>query len=377
VGFSFNSYAWNEHIDPRAGVLRLVFGLGTRAVDRYDDDYTRIVALNAPRLRPESNFEEVCEYAQRRVDYLDLSSNSLTSGYFTDLFADACGMPMDLFATRRRLPDRPDDPEVPVITFERLLMGTSFVKDMRDMLAVLQEAYQNPVDIEFAANFEGPDRYRINLLQCRPLQVRGAELIRLPSIDIRDEDRILESHGPVVGDSRIVDIDRFIYVEADGYGVLPVARRHEVARVIGAINSACGPMDSMSIMLLGPGRWGTSSPELGIPVHFSEINRVSVLCEIVAMRENLVPDVSLGTHFFNELVEMEVLYMALFPRQPRNLMNRSFFHSAPNRLADLVPAHARWADIVKVVDSRDILKSGEAITFLGSTMDQRAVCFFR
>ena len=54
VGFSFNPYVWHKDIDPRAGVLRLVFGLGTRAVDRADDDYTRLVALNAPWRRPES-----------------------------------------------------------------------------------------------------------------------------------------------------------------------------------------------------------------------------------------------------------------------------------------------------------------------------------
>ena len=70
-----------------------------------------------------------------------------------------------------------------------------------------------------------------------------------------------------------------------------------------------------TIMLLGPGRWGTSSPSLGIPVSFVDINRVSVLCEIVAMREDLVPDVSLGTHFLSELVEMDMLYLALFPKQ--------------------------------------------------------------
>jgi len=180
-----------------------------------------------------------------------------------------------------------------------------------------------------------------------------------------------------VGDSRIVDIDRFIYVEAEGYGVLPIGSRHEVARVIGAINQACGSADSMTILLLGPGRWGTRSPELGIPVSFSEINNMSVICEIVAMRENLVPDVSLGTHFFNELVEMEMLYLALFPLQPGNFLRKELFHSAPNRLADLVPSHRKWSDVIKVVDARDILKPGEAATFLGSTVDQRAVCFFR
>ena len=107
VGFSFNPYVWHETIDPKAGVLRLVFGLGTRAVDRSDDDYTRLVALNAPQRRPESNFDEVRQYAQRRVDYLDLQANRLVSGHFLDVMEDApmcrwrCSPPPTNPSTRR------------------------------------------------------------------------------------------------------------------------------------------------------------------------------------------------------------------------------------------------------------------------------------
>ena len=74
VALSYNPYVWNHAIDPDAGVVRLVFGMGTRAVDRSDDDYTRIIALNAPQLRPETSLDEATEYAQRRVDVLDLEA---------------------------------------------------------------------------------------------------------------------------------------------------------------------------------------------------------------------------------------------------------------------------------------------------------------
>ncbi|MHC4511163.1 MAG: PEP/pyruvate-binding domain-containing protein [Planctomycetota bacterium] len=59
VGLSYNPYVWDENIDPEAGILRVVFGLGTRAVNRSDDDYTRVVALNAPSIRPETGFDRV------------------------------------------------------------------------------------------------------------------------------------------------------------------------------------------------------------------------------------------------------------------------------------------------------------------------------
>ncbi|MBN1129676.1 MAG: hypothetical protein JXA71_11850, partial [Chitinispirillaceae bacterium] len=81
VGISFNSYAWDKSIDPEAGMLRLVFGLGTRAVNRHDDDYTRVVALNACEKRPEGNTEEIIKFSQKRIDVLNARTNSLDTLY--------------------------------------------------------------------------------------------------------------------------------------------------------------------------------------------------------------------------------------------------------------------------------------------------------
>jgi hypothetical protein len=128
-------------------------------------------------------------------------------------------------------------------------------------------------------------------------------------------------------------------------------------------------------MLLGPGRWGTSSPELGVPVHFAEISHVSVLCEIVTMRESLIPDVSLGTHFLNELVEMNILYLALFPQQKRNYLAEGFFLDAPNRLLDIAADATRWQDMVRVVDTQDILGDSQSVLLLADASQQKAQIF--
>jgi hypothetical protein len=373
VGFSFNPYVWYKDIDPRAGVLRLVFGLGTRAVDRSDDDYTRIVALNAPWRRPESNFDAVCEYSQRRVDYLDLAANRVTSGHFLDLAKENLGLPLEKIASRDESTDSERGPHY-ALTFDGLLTSTPFVNDMREILGTLEEAYQNPVDIEFTANFVNDRDYKINLLQCRPLQVQGIESGTLPAVDIADADRIAEVHGAIIGPSRLVSVDRFIYVVPSRYAELPLAQRYEVARLLGRVNQAA-PCEPQMTMLLGPGRWGTSSPELGVPVHFAEISRVSVLCEIVGMRENLIPDVSLGTHFLNELVEMNILYMALFPRQQHNYLNEKFFLESRNRLLDIVPDAERWQDLVRVIDSRDVLPPNRRTLLLADALQQEARIF--
>ncbi|NCC53331.1 MAG: pyruvate, phosphate dikinase [Spartobacteria bacterium] len=374
VGFSFNPYAWDPEIDPRAGVVRLVFGLGTRAVDRSDDDYTRVVALNAPDKRPESNFDEVKQYAQRRVDYLDLEANQLVADYFSDVVRGIENLPLDMFASVEymRLPNGQTRQNM-VLTFDKLLKETAFVQDLRDMLHILERAYAYPVDIEYTLNFMEDGTYRINLVQCRPLQVQGTETVSLPDIQVESEDRIIEARGAVVGCSRYVDIDRFIYVVPEIYGKLPVQERYEIARLIGEVNKTIAP--KTTTMVLGPGRWGTSSPSLGIPVSFSDINRVSILCEIVAMHENLVPDVSLGTHFLNELVEMNMLYLALFPQQGSNYLDKAFFEQADNRLLELVPAAGKWNETVRVIDTA-YAKDSRHIKLSANAVEQNVVCYF-
>ena len=373
VGFSFNPYAWAPEIDPKAGVVRLVFGLGTRAVNRSDDDYTRVVALNAPAKRPEANFDEVAQYAQRRMDYLDLEANQLVSGYFTDVVRGDEDFPIDMFATEDA--SRPDQAAPPnrVLTFDRLLTRTDFVKDLREILQVLQTAYNHPVDIEFTANFVGNGRYKINLLQCRPLQVQGAATMELPDTKVKKADLVIAARGAVIGHSRLHQIDRFVYVSPTLYGRLPTQDRHEVARLLGEINRARS--DGIdTVMMLGPGRWGTGTPHLGIPVTFSEINRVGILCEIVAMHENLVPDVSLGTHFLNELVERNILYLALFPQQGDNYLNKDFFENAPSRLLDIVPRAERLKDVIRVIDSA---RAGDAaIMIAADAVRQKVLCYF-
>jgi hypothetical protein len=377
VGFSFNPYAWSEYIDPAAGVLRLVFGLGTRAVERSDDDYTRVVALNAPNRRPEANFDEVRQHAQQRVDYLDLEANQLVSGHFTDLVARHPELPLETVARQDAShPTRPQSEESWVLTFDRVLAETPFVEDMREILTTLQSAYSSPVDIEFTANFLASGESKINLLQCRTLQVKGTEAMQLPRLEIEEESLIIEARGAVIGHSRMIDVDLFIYVVPGVFAQLPIQQRHEIARLVGQVNDATAARGVKTIMLIGPGRWGTSSPSLGIPVSFAEINRVSVLCEIVSMREDLVPDVSLGTHFLSELVEMDMLYLALFPKQGANFIRTEFFEASPNLLLDILPSAEKWQDCLRVIDPRNPAQNGAPVKLIADAVEQKVTCYF-
>jgi pyruvate, water dikinase len=245
------------------------------------------------------------------------------------------------------------------------------------MLKTLEKVYNYPVDIEFTVNFPENNFYKINLVQCRPLQVQQQVAVAIPEVTINEKNRIIESRSAVVGQSRVVQLQAFIYIVPERYGILSIQDRYAVARLIGEINNKLPiPNEKNDIMLLGPGRWGTSSPSLGVPVNFNDINHVTILCEIVAMHENLIPDVSLGTHFLNELVEMEMLYLSMYPNQKGDILNRDFFTSAPNHLIELLPNQSKWEETVRVIYTNDI-NDTEAISVIciADAREQRVLCY--
>jgi hypothetical protein len=380
VGLSYNPYVWSKEIDPDAGALRLVFGLGTRAVDRSDDDYTRVIALNAPERRVESNFDSVRRYTQRRVDIIDLSTNQFASRSFSDIVRKDDGSSLEMFASRdmdmERFAEQRGREKNPswFLTFDKLINETDFVQTMRTVLATIEEAYEYPVEMEFTTNFQDDRGYQMNIVQCRPFQVKGGGEISEPPF-IPSGDLVLETHGAVIGQSRLETIDHIIYVVPSVYGELPLQERYEVARVIGQITRYGETKDWKRVMLLGPGRWGTSMPFLGVPVTFSEIRSISILCEIVAMREGIVPDVSLGTHFFHELVEQNILYLAHFPDQEENYMDTLFFEELPNRLAELFPEWADLADVIRVVDLKGLKENSTRLAINANSPAQRVICY--
>lgn len=381
VALSFNPYVWDKSIDPKAGVTRLVFGMGTRAVDRSDDDYTRIVALNDPGRRPETDFDKVRQYSQRNVDVLELTANQLLSRRFRDVLSHVKDgeLPLELLASRdeetdRRAREAGIDGAFPwVLTFEKLFEQTSFVTDLREMMSILQESYGCPVDVEYTANFFGGP-HKINLVQCRPLQVRGGGAIVDGPQDLPAERKVIEARGAVIGQADIGKLDRIIYVVPGAYSQLAIRDRYNVARVIGEICHASSAKHRPEILLAGPGRWGTTTPSLGVPVRFSDINTVSAICEIVAMSKEVVPDVSLGTHFFGEMIEMGILYFALFPGRGDAFCNEEMLCGAPNHLVDILPGADKWTEVIRVVDAAD-LPPGRQFAINANPLKQHVVCY--
>ncbi|MBU4395155.1 MAG: PEP/pyruvate-binding domain-containing protein, partial [Proteobacteria bacterium] len=376
VGYSFNPFAWNKEIDPAAGVLRLVYGLGTRAVDQHDNDYTRIVALNAPFKRPEVSADDVHKYSQHTVDVLDLRSNTHASTDFETVAKANPSLPLDLFAVRdTEMEKRARQYDVKnvfswMLTFKNVFTKTTFINDMRDMLSTIASAYEYPVDIEFAVNFADDNSFRINLLQCRPFQVKvETGGVNLPK-NIKKKDILLQTAGPIIGQATAKRIDRIIYVIPSKYSVLTPSERFSVARLIGDLSN--GMPAEQNTMLVGPGRWGSKMPELGVPVTFNDIKNVSVLCELAIMHEKLAPDISLGTHFFNDIVEMEIVYIGIYPENEGYVLNEKLLLQGPNILSTIYKKSDRIAEALHVADVSNALTS---VFIHANTLNQEGIVF--
>lgn len=336
VGLSYNPWCWQPEIDPEAGVARLVFGLGTRAVDRADDDYTRLVGLSAPLRRPESSLDEQRDHSQRRMDVLDLEERALVSRPVDELVPLCRDFPVRYFIDM--------DNGQPWVTFNGLIKHTGVIADLQKMLTILDAEYEVPVDIEFTVNFLDPETYAINLLQCRTFQVRKHALSPAVPRRLAGGRHLLEAQGAVIGLGREIPVHDIIYVPTALYAALPEQDRYGVARLIESLAQAHDP--ARNLVLIGPGRWGTGMPSLGIPVRAGRISLACAVCEVVAMHAGLVPDVSLGTHFFNDLVEHDLLYLACFPDKPGNSIDEKSLLAAPSN----TPKHSHLADCVRLID---------------------------
>jgi hypothetical protein len=126
---------------------------------------------------------------------------------------------------------------------------------------------------------------------------------------------------------------------------------------------------------MGPGRWGSANIDLGLKVGYADINNTRVLVEIALPRGEGIPDVSYGTHFFQDLVEAHIYPLPLFPHEPGTTFNRAFFVQSPNILATLLPGDAAYADYIKVIDVPSVANGrhleivmdeerGEAVAYL-------------
>ena len=353
VGYSFSPYKFLNDIDSSAGMLRLVAGLGTSAVDRTEGSYPRLVSLDKPEVTNFTTVAEKHQFSQRKAEVVDLKTRSLNRVPLDDLepvlpaYVKNQVLEHDTEA-EASLHERGVWRNICFISCLGLVRNREMMEKMQRMMQLIQKEYGEPVDIEFTINVSESQEYMINLLQCRPLQVfKDGGGVAVPE-NVPAEDILLETRHASMGLSRQVKLDRIVYVDPVKYYQLPYNEKTAIAALIGRINWKYRDT-GMHLMLLVPGRIGTSSPELGVPTAFSDISGFDAVCEIAESRAGYNPELSYGSHIFQDLVEAQILYTAVFPGERTIHFRPELLRQVPNRIGEISGGEEKQ-DVVCLAD---------------------------
>ena len=375
VGYSYSPYRFMADLDPTAGMLRLVMGLGTSAVDRTEGSYPRLVSLDKPKATTARDTAEKHCYSQRKLELMNRASRKLeqvdpeTVKPYLPYFMRRLLFEHD-YETERVYRERGQDRSIEFVSCQGIVEKEELMKQMRELLNSIQSEYDYPVDTEFTINLSETGDYVINLLQCRPLQVyQDSEELQMPE-DV-DADKIyFECKGSSMGLSRMEKIDIVVSVDPVNYYNMPYKDKYRAGQAVGVVNWKMRGKNKKMI-LMTPGRIGTSSPELGVPALFSDISEYEAICEISDSRAGYNPELSYGSHFFQDLVEAGILYNAVFENDKTLVFNRDLLSSRASILYDIDPNLEDLKDIVRVYDVSDLdmrlcndMKNGRIICYL-------------
>ncbi len=353
VAFSDNLLRWSPRITREDGLVRLVMGLGTRAVDRVSNDYPVMFAPGQPQLRINQTPSDVFHYSPKQIDLIHLKTGRFDTvdaasflkemgGEIPKLYQMVSVYTHDFMETKNAFSLNPKQDNM-VITFDNILNHTDIPSKLKRMMEVLSEKLRCPVDIEFAYDGE-----HIYLVQCRP---QGTGLMSAPAPIPQNISRqdIVFTANRFVTDGLLQDLSYIVYVDGDAYNAL--STREEllaVGEAVGLLNDA---LPRRNYILMGPGRWGSRGDiKLGVRVTYSDISNTAALIEIAKEKHAYVPELSFGTHFFQDLVESGIVYLPLYPGQRDVVFRDGYFQSCPNLLGKLLPQFQRLSDVIKVID---------------------------
>ncbi len=356
VSFSYNEFRWSSRIKREDGLIRLVPGLGTRAVDRVSDDYPVLIAPGQPRLRVNVTVDEIARYGPKKIDVINLEKRTFESIKINDLLRTygkdypAISQLVSVLKETHLEQARPIGTDFTkesfVVTFDGLINRSPFIKQIQAVLTELQDKYGYPVDIEFA--HDGKNLY---LLQCRSQASRPeCKPANIPE-NIPPED-IIFSATKYISNGLTADITHIVYVDPQKYSELSsYSDLLSIGKAVGQLNKI---LPKRQFILMGPGRWGSKGDiKLGVNVTYSEINNTAMLIEIARKQKDYLPDLSFGTHFFLDLVEADIRYLPLYPDDEGIIFNENFLLNSPNTLADILPDFAHLQHVIHVIDIQD------------------------
>ncbi|MEJ2505975.1 MAG: PEP/pyruvate-binding domain-containing protein, partial [Ignavibacteriaceae bacterium] len=250
-----------------------------------------------------------------------------------------------------------------VVTFNGLVTETQFVKKVITILNELEKTYGSPVDIEFA--HDGEDFY---LLQCRSQSYSEDSQPGFIPANLPGE-KIKYSAHRYITNGKISDISHVVFVDPQSYSELTNQRDMlAVGEAIGKLNKI---LPRRQFILIGPGRWGSRGDiKLGVNVSYSEINNTAMLIEVARKQKDYIPDLSFGTHFFQDLVEARIRYLPLYPDDEGNIFNEEFLMKSKNILPKILPEFKFLSGVIKVIDVPKSSKEAKLEILMNASIDE-------
>ena len=236
-----------------------------------------------------------------------------------------------------------------IITFANILKHNVFplAEILDNALKIGQKEMNKPVEIEFAVNLnrQNNEPRIFNLLQIRPI-VDNKETLDIDIESIKNEDAIIVSNS-ALGNGIIDNIRDFVYVKPDAFDP---AKSQQIAEDVGRINDLF-IKEQNNYILVGPGRWGSTDPWLGIPVKWPQISAARVIVE--SGMENYRIDPSQGTHFFQNLTSFRVGYFTINPFIKDGYYDLNFLNTFDPVFEDEFIRHIRFDNPAEVrIDGR-------------------------
>ncbi len=378
VAFSRSEFRWSPRIKREDGMMRLVPGLGTRAVDRVGNDYPVLVSPMRPKLQVNTLINERVQYSPKYLDAINLKTGAIETADAIDFFKKNYENFSDLDKLVSIFKnDRLSQPNILtnlkeediVITFDKLFEKTDFLKKMKIILTLLEEKIGVPVDVEFASDGE-----KFYFLQCRP-QSQGRGIERKPIPKKIPENRKLFSANKYITTGQIENIEYIVYVVPEEYSKLE--SREKMQKVATIVNELNQKLPKRNFILMGPGRWGSRGDmKLGVPVKYGDINNTSLLVEIAKKKGEYTPELSFGTHFFQDLVEADIKYIPLYPDEPRIIFNEKKLLDTKNYLTEKLKDYEAFKNVVRVIKTSDLEESSTLSVILDGEANE-ALAFLK
>ncbi|MCJ7801706.1 MAG: PEP/pyruvate-binding domain-containing protein, partial [Candidatus Marinimicrobia bacterium] len=232
-----------------------------------------------------------------------------------------------------------------LITFSNILNHNVFplAEILHDILDISQKEMNDPVEIEFAVNLNTPKGQPkiFNFLQIRPI-VENKETINI-NIEKIPFDKTIIYSDTALGNGIIDNVYDFIYVKPESFNP---AENPNIALKIGNINELL-IKEKRKYVLVGPGRWGSNDPCLGIPVKWSQISGAKVMIE--SGLENYRIDPSQGTHFFQNLTSFRVGYFTINPYINDGYYDLDYLSKFGSYYEDKFIRHIRFKNPLKIL----------------------------